>query len=135
MSVPNEGYFRNVTCALNERSQCRSFQQRDVCTKLDICVFIKWPKKIQSILSCHIHSCSKTNAKTIPLQNTELYWSVTIKCLRWVMVMVLNATFKNISVISWLSVLFVEGNGPRKSHRTTASYWQTLSQFCIEYTS
>jgi len=36
--------------------------------------------------------------------------------------MVLNATFKNSSVISWLSVLFVEGTEPKKSHRATASH-------------
>jgi len=36
--------------------------------------------------------------------------------------MVVNATFKHISVISWLSVLFVEGTAPRISHRGTASH-------------
>ena len=42
--------------------------------------------------------------------------------------MVLNATFNNISVISWWSVLFVEETGePGENHRTVASHWQTLS--------
>jgi len=42
--------------------------------------------------------------------------------------MVLNATFNNISVISWLSVLLAEGNGvPGENHRPVASHWQTLS--------
>ena len=34
-----------------------------------------------------------------------------------------NATFNNISVISWQSVLFVEETGvPRENHRPIASY-------------
>ena len=39
--------------------------------------------------------------------------------------MVFNATFNNISVISWRSVLFVEETG--ENHRPVASHWQTLS--------
>ena len=42
--------------------------------------------------------------------------------------MVLNATFNNISVISWRSVLLVaETRLPGKNHRPVASHWQTLS--------
>jgi len=42
--------------------------------------------------------------------------------------MVLNATFNNISVISWRSVLLVEEAGvPRENHRPVASHRQTLS--------
>jgi hypothetical protein len=42
--------------------------------------------------------------------------------------MVLNATFHNISVISWRSVLFVkETGGSGENHRLVASLWQTLS--------
>jgi hypothetical protein len=41
--------------------------------------------------------------------------------------MVLNATFNNISVISWWSVLLVEEIGvPGENHRAVASHWQTL---------
>ena len=40
-------------------------------------------------------------------------------------VMVFNATFNNISVISWRSVLLVEETG--ENHRPAASRWQTLS--------
>ena len=47
-------------------------------------------------------------------------------------VMVFNATFSNISVISWLSLLLVEEAGvPGKTHRPIASHWQSLSH-CIE---
>jgi hypothetical protein len=41
--------------------------------------------------------------------------------------MVLNATFNNISAISWRSALFVEETGvPVENHRPVASHWQTL---------
>jgi hypothetical protein len=44
------------------------------------------------------------------------------------MVMVFNATFNNISVISWRSVLLVEETGvPGENHRPAASHRQTLS--------
>jgi len=52
--------------------------------------------------------------------------------------MVFNATFNNISVISWRSVLLVEEIGvPGENHRPVASHRQTLShnECCIEYTS
>ena len=43
--------------------------------------------------------------------------------------MVFNATFNNISVISWLSVLLVEETGgPEENHWPVASHWQILSQ-------
>jgi len=46
----------------------------------------------------------------------------------WVRVMVFNATFNNISVISWQSVLLVDETGvPGENYRPAASHWQTLS--------
>jgi hypothetical protein len=42
--------------------------------------------------------------------------------------MVFNATFNNISAISWGSVILVEETGgPGENHRPVASHWQTLS--------
>jgi hypothetical protein len=42
--------------------------------------------------------------------------------------MLFNATFNNISAISWRSVLLVEETGvPEENHRPVASLWQTLS--------
>ena len=44
----------------------------------------------------------------------------------------LNATFNNISVISWRSVLLVEvTEGPGDNHRPVTSHWQTLSHNAI----
>jgi hypothetical protein len=48
---------------------------------------------------------------------------------------VFNATFNNISVISWGSVVLVEGTGvPGENHRPAASYCQTLSHNVVSST-
>jgi hypothetical protein len=48
--------------------------------------------------------------------------------------MVFNATFNNISAISWWSILLVEDTRvPGENHQPAASHWQTLL-CCIEYT-
>jgi hypothetical protein len=47
-------------------------------------------------------------------------------------VMVFNATFNNISVISWWSVLLVEETG--ENHWPVKSYWQTLSHNVVSST-
>jgi hypothetical protein len=44
--------------------------------------------------------------------------------------MVLNATFNNISVISWRSVLLVEETG--ENHRPAVSRWQPLLQSLLD---
>jgi len=42
--------------------------------------------------------------------------------------MMFNATFNNVSVISWWSVLLVEETRvPGENHQPAASHWQTLS--------
>jgi hypothetical protein len=49
--------------------------------------------------------------------------------------MVFNATFKNISAISWQSVLLVEETGvSRENHRTAASHRQTLPHNVVSST-
>jgi len=48
---------------------------------------------------------------------------------------VINATFSNISAISWRSVLFVEETRiPGENHRPVASHWQTLSHTVVSST-
>jgi hypothetical protein len=50
--------------------------------------------------------------------------------------MVLNATFNNISAISWWSVLLVEETGgPGENHRPAASHWQVYHIKLYMYTS
>jgi len=49
-------------------------------------------------------------------------------CIWGVRVRVFNSTVKNISVISWRSVLLLEATrGPVENHRPVTSHWQTLS--------
>jgi hypothetical protein len=49
--------------------------------------------------------------------------------------MALNATFNNISALSWWSVLLVEGTGvPGETHRPTASHCQTVSHSVVSST-
>ena len=46
--------------------------------------------------------------------------------------MVFNATFNNVSAISWWSVLLVEVTGvPGENHKPAASHGQTLLQFNV----
>ena len=46
-----------------------------------------------------------------------------------------NATFNNISVILWWSVLLVEETGvPGENHRLVTSHWQTLSHNVVSST-
>jgi len=47
--------------------------------------------------------------------------------------MVFNATFNNISVISWRSVLLVEET--RENHWPVESHWQTLSHNVVSITT
>jgi len=50
--------------------------------------------------------------------------------------MVFNATFNNISVILWRSVLLVEETEePGENHRPVTSHWQTLSYTVVSSTS
>jgi hypothetical protein len=50
-------------------------------------------------------------------------------------VMVFNATFNNITFISWLSVLLVEETGVlAEKHRPAESHRQTLSQSVVSST-
>jgi len=54
----------------------------------------------------------------------------------WLEFMVFNATFNNISAISWRLVLSVEETGvPGENHRPVASYWQTSSHTSSELDS
>jgi hypothetical protein len=49
--------------------------------------------------------------------------------------MVFNATFNNIPVILWRSVLLMEETGvPGENHWPVASHWQTLSHNVVSST-
>jgi hypothetical protein len=57
----------------------------------------------------------------------NLYIELTLQWSKksiWVMVMVFHATFNNISVISWWSVLLMkEAEEPGENHRPWANNW------------
>jgi len=49
--------------------------------------------------------------------------------------MVFNATFNNMLVISWRSVLLVEETGvPAENQQPVTSHWQTLSNIIVSST-
>ena len=53
----------------------------------------------------------------------------------FVCIMVFNANFNNISVISWRSVLLVEETGvPGENHQPVACHWQILSHNVVSST-
>ena len=57
----------------------------------------------------------------------------TLHCIRVGWFLVFNATFNNISVISWWSVLMMEETRVLgENHRPVASHWQTVH--CFKYT-
>jgi hypothetical protein len=59
-------------------------------------------------------------------------WIYTRFVLFYVCLMVFNATFNNISVISWRSVLLVEETGGTgEKNRPVASHWQILSHIVV----
>jgi hypothetical protein len=78
---------------------------------------------------------------SVPLQNYSGYSQVCGQYIFWANSslfvphswllgygVVFNATFNNISVILWRSVLLVEETGvPGENHPLSASHWQTLS--------
>ena len=56
---------------------------------------------------------------------------IVVLAVVFCMVMVFNATFSNISVISWMSILLVEKTGvPGENHQPVASDWQNVSGPC-----
>ena len=69
----------------------------------------------------HIKMCTHSTNYVLLLENTV----VDHQRIR---AMVFNATFSNISVISWQSALLMEETGlPKETHRPPASYFQTWS--------
>ena len=53
--------------------------------------------------------------------------------LKWEVIVIFNATFNNILVISWRRVLLVEETGEK--HRPVASHWQTLPYNVVSSTT
>jgi hypothetical protein len=76
--------------------------------------------------------CWKKKKKGI---NYIQYTTIKLGMIHGWWVMVFNATFNNISVISWRSVLLVEETGvPGKNHWPAVSHWQTLAHNVVSRT-
>ena len=70
-------------------------------------------------MHCHFLSLLDLKQKYYEKQESQ---GIAMFCL-FVCLMVFSATFNNISVISWRSVLLVEETeGPRENHRPVASH-------------
>ena len=86
-------------------------------------------------ISVILGKCNFCNRYDVIIINPFLYDLNIFASVWWVSVRVtmFNATFNNISVISWPSVLLVEETGvPWENHWPVASYWQTLSHNVVQ---
>ena len=91
----------------------------------------QYAKEVNSILVCLFHYDSIITT-ILCLSKHGCQKFLRIKFKYWFRFMVFNATFINISVISWQAVLLVEETGvPGENHWPVASYWQTLSHNVI----
>ena len=102
---------------------------------------VLWSKHLSAYLNLVImtpkrilYMARSLNTKFLPLSPYIILIrlrNIILHRTKWiglVWFMVFNATFYNISVISWRSVLLVEDTWvPRENHRPAASHWQTLS--------
>jgi hypothetical protein len=69
-------------------------------------------------------SFALTSTLKITVRSKHEWLNVYCRNLIWFTFVVFNATFNNISVISWRSVLLVEGTGvPGENHWPVASHW------------
>ena len=79
----------------------------------------------KAVTSCLMHTCSMT---------LSVYVSSHERVVCLICAMVLNATFNNISVISWRSVLLVEETGvPGHNHPPAADKRYRLASVLCKY--
>jgi hypothetical protein len=98
---------------------------------------ITWNEQVQIwVLRPNLHNDNSTTfTKRWPVYIGVL--NVTFSCQSYALVgfMVFNATFNNISVISWWAVLLVEeARVPCENCRPAVSHWQTLSHNVVHLT-
>jgi hypothetical protein len=95
------------------------------------------PSKLATHCRC-IKSLTLTNVAQSTVNSKCFQFSfrsMLIENVTGFRVMVFNATFNNISVISWWSILQVEETRvPGENHRPAASHWQTLSHNVVSTT-
>jgi hypothetical protein len=82
-----------------------------------------------------IYMYSTTNNIELTLCTFNLTFLCECFITQMEVVMVFNATFNSISVISWWSILLVEETSvPRENHRPPESHGQTLSHNVVSST-
>ena len=85
-----------------------------------LAVHIPGNTRRSSVISRKVYNFLHINSSYNTRNGCVGTWLCLLVCL-----MAFNATFNNISVISWRSVLLVEETG--ENHRPVTSQWQTLS--------
>ena len=138
MKLQND-YFFSLKTAIHHVSQIYCFK----CTN-SIYIYSTW-YDIYTLTSFLVYNFSLKVQKIfkilhVPFLNlyfiVEAYIGPFYSCQTiGVRAMVYNATFNNISVISWWSVLLVEETEvPRENHWPAASHWQFLSHNVVSRT-
>ena len=81
------------------------------------------------------YSSSRLN-RNLQIQHKKLPQQIRIKYIGVrVKVMIFNATFSNISAMSWQLVVLVEDTGvPGENHRPVASQWKSVSHNVVSST-
>jgi hypothetical protein len=111
-------------------------QHRNVYKRSSFCIFktsfTLWHRRKNTMYivgkyKIHLHSLQKRFEN---ITQCSLFWWF-IKLINMLIrfrFLVSNATFNNISIISWRSALLVENSGvPWENYRHAVSHWQTLS--------
>jgi hypothetical protein len=117
-----------------------SWESRESSNVLTTETILEWSlheKKIKKMLTFYFQS----DQFGVNLFKKNIFgkkkWHKIVEYLGFrIRVIVFNATFNNISDISWRSVFFcVEETGiPGENHRPTTSHWQTLSRNVVPST-
>ena len=104
-------------------------------TRIQLWKNVQW--KIHLELSFHSTLNIVTHVLTLSIKyiiiiiidcSSSWCYIISTHLLYWFGFIGFNATFDNISVTSWLSLLLVEETGIRgEHHRPASSHWQTLS--------
>ena len=94
---------------------------------------VKLLSRIPSLTDDRLHGDTCSELRLCNLTNDIFFNRLYPFVCLFVCLVVFNATFNNISVISWRSVLLVEEPGGREeNHRPVASPWQTLSHNVVQ---
>jgi hypothetical protein len=102
--------------------------------KCEILLINSWARCHNKRIKFNLHTImiayrqdTRTNLQ-LPVQSVPITTKVVRSFVCYVCLMLVHATFNNISVISWQSVLLVEKTRvPGEHHWPAASHWQTLS--------